>query len=378
MWTNRYRYSMSLLALLLSAQFYACGVDDQPQDVITIQDDNTYEYRISLELVAVLGVGHEGNYLTNRSVVSVESRGYYYVGPTVEQGFINVYDNFGRFLNTIGGYGAGPGEIEDISRIAVSSEDTLYVYDNMLHRFNLYALNGLFIRSFHFPVIPQFMCTLEDGQIAVSAPIYTDSRASYQYHILDRWGKTRRSFEEVEARSPQASWSTLKPIAWSLSSESLLWSSEFRTYEVSLRDQRGRKVLILQRDVPWFKAWTERSPGTPHSTPPESIIKGMIDLGSDRLLTLSSVADSNWKPVNSERDATGHERFLPLEVMDTLYDSIIELIDIADGQVLASQRFEFMISDLVGRNRIYRARELDDGSSIREIYRINLEPVAGR
>jgi len=340
-------------ALLCITLFSACGENEKSQGVNTIQDNNSPEYRISLEKVAVLGVGHEGTYLTSQSLITVDSKGHYYIGPTTEQGMINVYNTTGDLIRTIGRYGAGPGEINDISRLAMSDEDTLYVYDYMLHRFNVYARDGQFIRSFHFPVIPQFMATIENGQIAISAWIFTNERTGFQYHVLDLQGRNIRNFCKVEAATRGDFFSELKPIAGSNSANSLIWSSEFRKYEICLWDLRGRRSRIYQRSVPWFREWTDRTPEQPYNNPPQPIMKDITDIGSDRLLVLISLADVDWKPVDIQRDASGHRQSIPASTRDLLHDSILEIIDTKNGRILASERFDYMISGILDSTRIW-------------------------
>ncbi|TVP60403.1 MAG: hypothetical protein EA351_00665, partial [Gemmatimonadales bacterium] len=62
---------------------------------------------------------------------------------------VHVFDSTGRFLETWGGRGQGPGEFQRIDRLAVLRGDSLVVRNEGLGRHEVYGPDGVFARTVH-------------------------------------------------------------------------------------------------------------------------------------------------------------------------------------------------------------------------------------
>ena len=96
---------------------------------------------------ATVGGGPE---LTAPRALLIDSRYIYVLDPTAFG--IHRFDSRGRWLNTIGRPGDGPGEFRNPSAIGWLS-DTLWVADQGLSRLSFFDQDGLFLRSVRFSII---------------------------------------------------------------------------------------------------------------------------------------------------------------------------------------------------------------------------------
>jgi hypothetical protein len=64
---------------------------------------------------------------------------------------LRVLDSTGAALAPIGRRGKGPGAFQDISVLARSGGDSIFVFDNTLERFTVFAPSGALARTTHIP-----------------------------------------------------------------------------------------------------------------------------------------------------------------------------------------------------------------------------------
>ncbi len=107
------------------------------------------------------------------------------------------YSNDGRLITTIGRRGNGPGEFQWPIELAVSKNDSLFVWDQRLKRFSLFDQDGSFVRTFDPPYhwLANSLRIDAEGQIVVSA---LGTNNPHGIHVFDTRGTHQRSFAEVQ------------------------------------------------------------------------------------------------------------------------------------------------------------------------------------
>jgi hypothetical protein len=81
------------------------------------------------------------------------------------------------------------------------------------------------------------------------------------------------------------------------------------------------------------------------------------------------VAGSDWRDYDV---IVGPGHPMTLELMDKLYDTLIEVVDPNTGRLIASQRLPFYNRGFVGENVIARRRMLESGLIVIDIWQLAL------
>ena len=142
-----------------------------------------------------------------------------------------------------------------------------------------------------------------------------------------------------------------------LASEGVLWVAPRNAYELANYSVVGPKFeptnRVYRRQAEWFQPWTERSPD---GRPRPSIMQIAFGPEDPTLLWVAiSVADAEWAPRRPQRSSK--------ELIDSQYDSILEVIDVKSGAVLATRRFGPTLSRLTFQGLIPAVR-IDDANNV--------------
>lgn len=86
-------------------------------------------------------------YMLSRIIdIAVDSNGNIYAADRKEN-HIKVFDRNGRHVRTIGRPGQGPGEFDLVSRIQITPQDELMVYDRRAFKLTFFSLDGSYLRT---------------------------------------------------------------------------------------------------------------------------------------------------------------------------------------------------------------------------------------
>jgi DNA-binding beta-propeller fold protein YncE len=146
--------------------------------------DNSGNFLISL-----------GPYHVYNGHVAVDSAGDIYVasgpGGTFE---VNVYDQYGNFLRQWGEFGYGDGQFNEFGDIAIDSENNVYVTDTLNNRIQIFDSSGKFLKKiggfggeFNF---------LDQGDVATDSGgnVYVCDSGNSRLQVFDSGGKFLRMF----------------------------------------------------------------------------------------------------------------------------------------------------------------------------------------
>jgi hypothetical protein len=113
----------------------------------------------------------------------------------------------------------------------------------------------------------------------------------------------------------------------------MLWSTE------------GTLLRELQRYDPKFPSY--RTMSVTQSSPPKPLYRAVQERADGRLLTLILVADERWRSGVTFYEGP-HGSAYRTSDLQKLYDTIVEVIDPASGQLLATARFDGVLTQFVG------------------------------
>ena len=110
------------------------------------------ELKIIFEEDLTIGVedGDEHYMFGDQVFLNVDKEGHIYV-TVGERKTIRRYDPAGKFIQSLGGPGQGPGEFQDISVVRFDTEGDIYLNDTKQQRLSFLSREGQHIRGIKFP-----------------------------------------------------------------------------------------------------------------------------------------------------------------------------------------------------------------------------------
>ena len=317
------------------------------QRLTTLTESRDCDCRIELTRVISLSDSLHPGLFAYSPLVMRDSRGVWYATSNTD-GLkqVGVFDPDGRLRKVIGRLGEGPGEFTHVNHIVVGSGDTLYVYDHSQLRRSVFDPGHEFVRTERIPAYMRDMVPLPSGRMIVNSTIRTADGVHWPLHLVGADGGVLQTFgNETASSRPDDSFLELRAIA--VDGDGMLWVAPRNAYELATYSMAGMRLEPTNRrygrQADWFPPWTESSRGT---EPPRPNVK-QIAFGSEDptlLWVLIIVADAEWAPVPPQRATR--------ELDDSLYDSILEVIDLKSGSVLASRRFGTTLSRLTPQGLI--------------------------
>lgn len=300
-----------------------------------------------------LGPGSEAaGGVTWASGTARDSRGRYYVTTPYNGSAVLVFDSAGRFLQTFGREGSGPGEYRYVNTVIVGRGDTLHVFDERLRRWTVVGPDYKHARTVPTQVPVRTGMELAPGNLVVSADYRTRASAGLPLHRLGENG-LHASFGGLGSLDPI----TGRPRPEALvrqfiqASDTTFWTAHGDRYTLQLWTSDGTLLRTLSRQAAWF---LPAAAGTLEAAI-RPVTIGLQSDSSGLLWLLVQIRDrefgaiAEWGPegapgVRSVNSRTG--RFFDL------YDSMIEVIDIAKGDVIASRRIEDLAVGFAGPGRV--------------------------
>lgn len=282
---------------------------------------------------------------------------------------ISVYDSSGTLLRVFSRRGQGPGEHESARVVVATRGDTVHLFDNALRRYTVFSPSYDYVRSLPYPGRVWQAVEMSDGSLAVNADFSTPDRVGFPLHRLNRDGSIAQSYgTEVEVYRADSDFLLLRYI--SVADRDRIWAVSWVHYQPTLWSP-DQKVAELQRLASWFPpVETPRYPGL--NQPPTPWVHGIwMDRERQQLWTMLRVPDAKWAPQPGAQ--AGHSgRARPVIRWDREYDTIVEVIDLATGRLLATQRYDEALWQLVPGGYVTRYREAPDGEPFLDVWQLRI------
>ena len=353
---------------------------------MTIDSSPTCTCRIMHDSVAVVGGTDPERGVAADMEMSRDGRGNLYITQVFNPRTIQVHDSSGRYIRSIGREGEGPGEFLGPPRAPVFGRgDTLFVLDWISRRVSTFTLEGAFVQSvslstgrrqptFLIPATGDRWATVSEAHVAPGA-------VRTSLGLVDRDGGVTRTFGEELPPAAPAGWTSAgRRIA--AGRQGGIWSGRANQYVLELWDSTGTRALEVVRTSEWFPAWWEWPEGSMTERPPLPDLRAIWQDGEGLLWTVTAVADENWRERRWEnsRDsnsAADTKDELADTVIDFVYDSMVEVIDVDKGVVVTSARLPYYVRSVFGGGYFWTYWEDENLQPRATIRRLRLEGYPG-
>jgi hypothetical protein len=282
-----------------------------------------------------------------------------------------VYGPGGEVLREVGRSGSGPGEFSHITAAYLDAEGHLHVFDSSLRRETVFDSTFQVVRIQNIPELRVHEAVPgHDDQPFLNADAGTPEAIGYPIHrVAD--GRVVRSFGSPAAvQRPDAPWLGQRAMA---PTREGLWIARRTHYWLEKWTADGSLLDVIERRAGWFDPYLMRDRATPEA-PPKPWVSAIRLTGQDTLLVLLSVAAPEFADRVTIRHRTPSITLYDLSPCRELFDTRVELIDLASGRLLLSDRVDDCLHGFVGE-KAYASR-IENGIPKVDIFELSYRPPA--
>jgi hypothetical protein len=344
----------------------ASGPAAEAQQVVRLGErPSCAECRVRLEPVVRLGSLDPPGDVANVARLARDARGNYYATNQFEPGRIRVFGPDGSYRATLGRIGSGPGEFQQ-QAMAFVVDDSLRVFDYGNGRQSVFDAELNFVRSTNNAPVPLDFIRVE-SRVLLTALNRAPDAAGRPVHEFDlATGRVVRSLgEPAREPTPQGMADARRVIA--AGRGETFWAAARREYSIEQWGLDGTLRRRLVRAVDWFPPFR---PGTPqYEQPPQGSIQAVREDADGLLWVLTSVPAREWRQAYERSTQTGPHG--PVPIVPLLYDTVIDVIDPATGQIVTTARTPAYLRGFVGED-VFGYEEDELGVGYLRIYRVEL------
>ncbi len=330
-----------------------------------------------VHVVTLGGAPGDGEIWGYPSSVIRDSRGRFYVAPTdLDPGPPLIFDQKGRFIARLGEHGSGPGQFERVGNLIVGTGDTLYVSDQENQRLTVMDPDYGTVMVVDYTAVTDagsfvyFGASLETGSLVLNNADYEPG--TLPFVMVDSRVAPVRSFG-----TPAPEWSQDDHEAMWLAATSMVrlvapargggfWSIPALAEPTLDRwSDQGELVASVPLPAEWWAPLAERPTGI---GVPQATATGLWEDRSGMLWTVTMVPSPDWE----ENRGKVRNIYASYENHELFYDAIIETIDPASGDRIASARLRNVPGEITvaAPGLLATRRPLKDGRWLVEIWRV--------
>jgi hypothetical protein len=161
------------------------------------------------------------------------------------------------------------------------------------------------------------------------------------------------------------------------SGEGGFWSAQVAAYEIELWSGDGVLQRRFARNAPWFEAHALEPPTGP-APAPRPLVLGLWEDSAARLWVVSLVADRRWRSALGEVRRSARGASASIERNDLYVDTVIEVLDVKEGAVLARTRLDGAASTVSHDGVVAMASSDADGVMTTTLVRPSLVGAGAR
>lgn len=335
----------------------------QSADTVRLRATSPCERCISLTQVAVLTLPDTlGGFISPYIFERARNGDYFVLDPFGPLG-IHRFDANGGYSQTIGTRGGGPGEFTFIESFTLDAHDTLRVFGS---NHAVFTTSGAHVRSRRLDDLlrPTRTAGLGDGRMVVVGLSPAAEKRGIPMHLVRPDGSIERSFGAQPGSAARSGlWDRRQSLA--IGSTSSFFTAFSNRYAIEEWSVDGTRRRVLERVADWFPPWNEWGGTADVERPPSRVAHLMVD-GRGLLWVITIVADARWKPSGPP---AGERRMRSMTEIGEQFDTIIEVVDLARAEVVASQRLPGVVVGAFGSNHLALTVEDSDGSTLVTIWR---------
>jgi hypothetical protein len=341
------------------------------RDILVASDAACGSCRIQMDSIATIG-SPDGDGLGNFVLAARrDEEGYFYVssGPRME---VAVFTPDGRLAGRIGRLGDGPGEFRSATILSLDSRGQLHVFDRIHARHSVYSREGNFRGAFGLPALAMRTADVFGDRVVINAHARDRDNAGYALLLVDNSGTVLRRLDEVPF-DYRRTW--LLDRSLSVSPSGHLVVAHTHECVIDIYDGDLRRILRVGRQAEWFKPPSPNSPlpsDGVFNVPPDSRLLTSWQDAEGLLWLVGLTPSERWKPGPSPTEAGSSGGVTQALEDRPRFDTIVEVIDVALGRVLARQRWESIDATFVD-GYVLTAREAGDLTRRLVVSRLRLE-----
>lgn len=362
-WPSRPRIVASVVAWLAAVTMMpTVAACTQRPSVTTIRVRGEPQCRdCRLEAREVGRIGREGEHLVEwPQDMWQDRRGRIFVMQSNSATVPVVFDSTGRYIQSIGRIGEGPGEFTRAAAVFGDQSDTTFIHDWIRGRLTVLDPNLRIVRQQPFPPGALKGAALSDGTLLANAVTRDRASPGFPFQLFNRSGD--RVGVVGTGEIPLAP-STQILFAYRVAAArgDGFWAVPLMGRHLIERWTTPTTVTIFRRDrAPWFVEVPRDAGETDHADPPVSSMRGVWEDRDGLVWTLVRVADRRGPaPRDSVRTVEGAYT-VPRDLARES-DTIVEVLDPRSGMLVASQRFDGLFAWALGNGRVGSLIEYPDG-----------------
>jgi hypothetical protein len=208
-------------------------------------------------------------------------------------------------------------------------------------------------------------------------------RARYALHAFTPGDTMVTSFDRYEGRVlTRVESIEQRRVLWSHGEEQL-WAAHLTRYQIDLWDLESMRVRSLVQAVDWFPP-TPYVPAPARLAPPPARIRGIYEDPEGLLWVIISLADSEWHgydlPPNDGMGRGPNGRYVGSNrhLENSVYDTLIEVIDPRRAVVVARQRVDPALSGFIGPGYVTEYGSTGNDVGTYYVLRLSLDRESGR
>jgi hypothetical protein len=296
--------------------------------------------------------------------------GYVVVGPVMTKSGqqLALYDSLGQLVKLFAPRGRGPGELVGVSVKGFGPGDSLFAHDAGTKRINVFTPPPELrhARAFTVPAFggPRFGSRrLLLGQVLFERILNPPREITWTGELLRTFGRPAPTNEH---------WQGFRAVA--PAGDSLMWSAHRRRYVIDLLGPDS-VIRQIRRSTEWFPddtatrttSWKER---------PGPRISSVAEDDAGVLWVVISRPTKGWYPVDpggSMRGPDGIPTGIMPEASTERFESVVEALDAATGELLASAVFSPTVFNFVAPAVVFQKIEDADGAYSIRLLRLRLQ-----
>jgi len=318
---------------------------------------------VRLEPVVTLGTDSgNGSITTSPRVSALHPRGFRIV-IAAASGVTTVPSVFAANGPYLGSLRGGPDTNQQFQSplfARFGPGDSIWVFDGS-GRALVFDAERRFVRAVPLPTSPWDALVLADSRMVV-APASADRPMPLL--LLAANGDLVREIGRADSTG-----AAVPATRWIVGADGgTFWSmpTQFR-WRLEQWDTSGTSLKVTERAPAWFPEYAHLLPAS-HDHAPQPAVQGAWLDPAGRLWVLGVVADAHWSDgLSAGRAGQGSDVILD---PDHAFDTVLEAIDVATGQVVATARLDPFYSAAVDAGVILRVRERTGGSKRLELVRV--------
>jgi hypothetical protein len=371
----RLHMQMILVGMALCAT--GIPISAQPPTFVVPDQAACLECRIELAGPVIISDADSAGWLTDAINLARGPDGRFFVISQINRSSMIVLDAGGRRLKTVGRRGSGPGEYAMLIPPAFGPSDIIQAIDVVQMRRTLLNSSLEFIETRPLAMRPTGYELLQDGRMVASGVVPTPSRVGYPLHIIGHDGNITRSFG---AASPSFR-ADLAHLSWrriAVTDDERIWAAPVNSYRLELWDTAGALLETIEREAEWFDAWVAPPAGSVAERPPAPSILH-VWIHGNQMWVMARVADRDWTPLTGgRRGVESGNRLIETDELDSIYDTMVEVIDLDSRRLITSRRFGQAFFPVRGAARaVYAYAPTADDEPRFEVWTLDLVPRSG-